>query len=149
LRRLRKLLGSDDAVRLHEGRVSLNELVCWLDTLSFERAHQKFERRLHEAPLNDAELEAMGRALFSLYPAHALPGEEDASWLVTGRQRLASRMFRDLISIGQLWEERERWEQAELTYRRGVELEAESEVLYRRLMSVQIRCGDRAGALAT
>jgi LuxR family maltose regulon positive regulatory protein len=149
LRRLRKLLGSDDAVRLHEGRVSLNELVCWLDTLSFERAHQKFERRLHEAPLNDAELEAVGRALFSLYPAHVLPGEENASWLVTGRQRLASRMFRDLISIGQLWEERERWEQAELTYRRGVELEAESEVLYRRLMSVQIRCGDRAGALAT
>jgi DNA-binding SARP family transcriptional activator len=30
-----------------------------------------------------------------------------------------------------------------------VELEAESEVLYRRLMLVQIHRGDRAGALAT
>jgi LuxR family maltose regulon positive regulatory protein len=31
LHRLRKLLGRDDAVLLHDGKVSLNERMCWLD----------------------------------------------------------------------------------------------------------------------
>ena len=65
------------------------------------------------------------------------------------RQRLASRMFRDLSAIGQRREERGASERTELVYRRGVELDAVSGVLYRRLMLVQTRRGDRAGALAT
>jgi LuxR family maltose regulon positive regulatory protein len=150
LRRLRKLLGSDDAVRLHEARVALNESVCWVDTLAFERAHQHAERLLREeAELSDDQLDSVARRLLALYPAHVLPGEEEKSWLVAARQRLASQMFRDLSSIGKCWEQRAQWERAELIYRRGVELEAVSEVLYRRLMSVQICRGDRAGALAT
>jgi DNA-binding SARP family transcriptional activator len=95
------------------------------------------------------DLERVARRLLSLYPAHVLPGEPDKSWLIAGRQRLGSRMFRDLTAIGARWEQRQQWEKAELTYRRGVELETVSEVLYRRLMSVQIHRGDRAGALAT
>ena len=58
-------------------------------------------------------------------------------------------MFRDLSAIGQLWEDRGAPGKAELIYRRGVELDAVSEMLYRRLMSVQSQRGDRAGALAT
>jgi len=149
LRRLRKLIGSDDAIRWHEGRVALNESVCWVDTLAFERAHQRAERALNAPEISDVDLERTAQRLLALYPAHVLPGEEDKSWLIAGRQRLASRMFRDLTAIGAHWEQRQQWEKAELTYRRAVELEAVSEVLYRRLMSVQIHRGDRAGALAT
>ncbi len=46
LRRLRKLLGRDEAVRLHEGRLALNEGLCWVDTRAFERAHERADALL-------------------------------------------------------------------------------------------------------
>src|SRR4029077_20264547 len=38
LMRLRKLLGSPDAVILTEGRLTLDPQVCWVDAWTFERA---------------------------------------------------------------------------------------------------------------
>jgi LuxR family transcriptional regulator, maltose regulon positive regulatory protein len=151
LRRLRKLLGRDDAIRLQEGRLALNEGLCWVDARAFERAHQRADAVLADggAKVSDTDLDSLAERLLSLYPGHFLDGDEENPWLLACRQRLASRIFRDLSAIGQLWEDRGAPEKAELIYRRGVELDAVSEILYRRLMSVQTRRGDRAGALAT
>ena len=151
LRRLRKLLGRDEAIRLQEGRLSLNEGLCWVDTQAFERAHQRADGILTDRgpKVTDADLESLAQRLLSLYPGHFLAGDDENPWLLACRQRLASRIFRDLSAIGRLWEDRGAPEKAELIYRRGVELDAVSEMLYRRLMSVQTRRGDRAGALAT
>ena len=151
LRRLRKLLGRDEAVRLHEGRLALNEGLCWVDTRAFERAHQRADALLRDGRPDaaDADLESVAQRLLSLYTGHFLVGDDERPWLVACRQRLASRIFRDLSAIGQAWEDRGAPHRAELIYRRGVELDAVSEMLYRRLMSVQTRRGDRAGALAT
>jgi len=151
LRRLRKLLGRDEAIKLQEGRLALNEGLCWVDTRAFECAHQRTDAVLIDggAKVTDAELESLAQRLLSLYPGHFLAGDDENSWLLACRQRLASLIFRDLSAIGRLWEDRGAPEKAELIYRRGVELDAVSEMLYRRLMSVQTRRGDRAGALAT
>ena len=150
LRRLRKLLGRDEAVMLHEGRLALNEGLCWVDTRAFERAHQRADALLTDGGgVTDAELESLAERLLSLFPGHFLAGDDENPWLLAYRQRLASRIFRDLSAIGQLWEDRGAPGKAELIYRRGVELDAVSEMLYRRLMAVQTRRGDRAGALAT
>ncbi|MHB8816942.1 MAG: AfsR/SARP family transcriptional regulator, partial [Steroidobacteraceae bacterium] len=151
LRRLRKLLGRDEAVRLHEGRLALNEGLCWVDTRAFERAHQRADALVRDGRPDaaDADLESVAQRLLSLYTGHFLLGDDERPWLVACRQRLASRIFRDLSAIGQAWEDRGAPQRAELIYRRGVELDAVSEMLYRRLMSVQTRRGDRAGALAT
>ncbi len=151
LRRLRKLLGRDEAIRLQEGRLALNERLCWVDTRAFEHAHQRADAVLTRGgpKVTDTDLESLAQRLLSLYPGHFLAGDDENPWLLACRQRLASRMFRDLSAIGQLWEDRGAPGKAELIYRRGVELDAVSEILYRRLMSVQTRRGDRAGALAT
>jgi LuxR family transcriptional regulator, maltose regulon positive regulatory protein len=151
LRRLRKLLGREEAIRLHEGRLTLNEGLCWVDAWAFEHAHLRADGVLtdHEPKVTDAILESLAQRLLSLYPGHFLAGDDESPWLLACRQRLASRIFRDLSAIGQLWEDRGAPEKAELIYRRGVELDAVSEMLYRRLMSVQTRRGDRAAALAT
>jgi ATP/maltotriose-dependent transcriptional regulator MalT/DNA-binding SARP family transcriptional activator len=141
LRRLRKLLGRDEAIRLQEGRLALNEGLCWVDTRAFERAHQRADAALTGggAKITDTELETLAQRLLSLYPGHFLAGDEENPWLLACRQRLASRVFRDLAAIGQIWEDKGAPEKAELIYRRGVELDAVSEMLYRRLMSVQMR----------
>ncbi len=66
----------------------------------------------------------------ALYSGHFLAGEDEKPWVLGRRQRLASQMFRALVVIGELWEARGALERAELTYRRGVELDALSESLY-------------------
>jgi LuxR family maltose regulon positive regulatory protein len=151
LRRLRKLLGRDEAIKLYEGRLALNEGLCWVDSWAFERVHQQADAVLTGgAPrATETDLETLAERLLSLYPGHFLAGDDENPWLLACRQRLASRIFRDLSAIGQIWEERGAPEKAELIYRRGVELDAVSEILYRRLMSVQTLRGDRAAALAT
>jgi DNA-binding SARP family transcriptional activator len=151
LRRLRKLLGGDKAITLHDGRLSLNEGLCWVDARAFERTHARADALLTDggAKVADADLEILAQRLLTLYPGHFLAGDDENPWMLAYRQRLASRIFRDLSAIGQLWEERGAPARAELIYRRGVELDAVSEMLYRRLMSVQSQRGDRAGALAT
>jgi LuxR family transcriptional regulator, maltose regulon positive regulatory protein len=150
LRRLRKMLGRDDAVQLADGRLSLNAGCCWLDTWAFERAHRRTEHLAAGAPSpTDGELEAVSQRLMALYSGHFLAGDEEKPWLLGRRQRFASQMFRDLMAIGELWEARGAPERAELTYRRGMELDAASESLYRLLIAVQAKRGRYSEALQT
>ena len=150
LRRLRKMLGRDDAIQLAEGRLSLNAGCCWLDTWAFERAHNRTEHLAAAAPsLTDAELEALSQQLMALYAGHFLAGDDEKPWLLGRRQRFASQMFRGLMAIGEQWEARGAPERAELTYRRGTELDATSESLYRLLIGVQAKRGHYSEALQT
>ena len=50
-------------------------------------------------------------------------------------------MFRGLMAIGASWEARGAPERAEFTYRRGMELDAAAESLYRLLIAVQAKWG--------
>jgi LuxR family transcriptional regulator, maltose regulon positive regulatory protein len=150
LRRLRKLLGRDDAILLEDGRVALNPGCCWLDLWAFERAMARAEALAGGArTVADGELGALTERLMELYPGHFLAGEDEKSWLLGRRQRLASQMFRALMTLGALWEARGAPERAELVYRRGVELDAASESLYRALIAVQVKRGHHAEAVQT
>jgi DNA-binding SARP family transcriptional activator len=85
----------------------------------------------------------------ALYCGHFLAGEEERPWLLGRRQRLASQVLRSLITIGELWEARGAAGRAELTYRRGLELDTASEPLYRLLIAVQAKRGHNSEALQT
>jgi tetratricopeptide (TPR) repeat protein len=148
LRRLRKLLGRDEALLLEDGRLSLNSGCCWLDIWAFERALARAEGTgAGIPPATDAELAAVTERLMTLYAGHFLAGEDEKPWLLGRRERLASQMFRGLMALGGSWETRGQPARAELTYRRGVELDAASEALYRLLIAVQLKQGHFAEAL--
>jgi LuxR family maltose regulon positive regulatory protein len=150
LRRLRKLLGRDDAILLDDGRLALNPGCCWLDLWAFERAMARTESLAAGAQaLADGGLAALTERLLELYPGHFLAGEDEKPSLLGRRQRLASQMFRALMTLGALWEARGAPERAELVYRRGVELDASSESLYRALIAVQLKRGHHAEAVQT
>ena len=148
LRRLRKLLGREDAILLEDGRLSLNMGCCWLDTWAFERAVSRAQTMAAATPpASSEELYAVSEGLMALYFGHFLAGEDEKPWVLGRRQRLASQMFRALVVIGELWEAQGTLERAELTYRRGVELDALSESLYRLLIAVQTKRGHYAEAI--
>jgi LuxR family maltose regulon positive regulatory protein len=91
LHRLRKLLGEDRAVTLHEGRVTLDRRYFWIDTWAFERLVGELEEAA-----DPSELAALAERLLALYRGSFLADEPDAAWLIAPRERLRSRFWRAL-----------------------------------------------------
>jgi LuxR family transcriptional regulator, maltose regulon positive regulatory protein len=151
LRRLRKLLASDDAIVLKDGKLALNPGICWIDTLAFERAFARAEARSGRGPATaeERDFDALSDEVIRLYPGHFLPGDDEKPWLLGCRQRLASMFMRHVAAAGQRWQDRGEPDKAEQAYRRALEFDPLAESLYRRLMALQSGQGRRAEALET
>ena len=96
LHRLRKLLGEDRAVTLHEGRVSLDRRYFWLDTWAFEQLAADLESAT-EPP----QIEKLVERVLALYRGSFMADEADAAWLIQTRERLRSRFLRVLSRVRQ------------------------------------------------
>jgi DNA-binding SARP family transcriptional activator len=97
LHRLRKLLGEDRAVTLHEGRVSLDRRYFWLDTWAFEQLAADIESA------QGAELARIADRLLTLYRGSFMADDTDSPWLrpVRGRfSRILARVCRHLEERG-------------------------------------------------
>jgi len=101
LHRLRKLLGEDRAITLHEGRVSLDRRFFWLDTWAFEQLAADLESA-SEPP----QLEKLVERVLALYRGSFMADEADAAWMIQTRERLRGRFLRILNRVRQQWQER-------------------------------------------
>jgi LuxR family transcriptional regulator, maltose regulon positive regulatory protein len=96
LHRLRKLLGSDDAVLLAHGRLSLNPQTVWVDCLAFEQLADSVG--LPTLPLLAAPLRAAAHRAVALYSGPFLGDSEDEAWQMVYRSRLASK-FKRMVTL--------------------------------------------------
>jgi ATP/maltotriose-dependent transcriptional regulator MalT/DNA-binding SARP family transcriptional activator len=140
--RLRKLLGRDDAISIHETKVTLNPDVCWVDVWAFDRLLGRLGSN-HSVMMDDVLIEK----LFHLYQDGFLAREPEHPWLVPMRERLRQRFLRLVIFLGQRREAAAQWESAIELYQRGLEQDALAEELYRRLMICHIERGSYAEAM--
>jgi LuxR family transcriptional regulator, maltose regulon positive regulatory protein len=101
LHRLRKLLGEDRAVILHEGRVSLDRRYFWLDTWAFEQLTADLE-----GAVDPARMEKLVERVLALYRGSFMPEDADAAWMIQTRERLRSRFSRVLAQVCRHWSER-------------------------------------------
>jgi LuxR family maltose regulon positive regulatory protein len=131
LHRLRKLLKSEDALSMHDGKVSLDRARVWVDAWAFEHACAGAENAKTLA--SEAESSALVRRLLDYYSGHFLAGE-DAPWVLSMRERLRNKLMRTLSVLGERLESEARWEEAILLYRRAIEVDPLAEEFYRRLM---------------
>jgi two-component SAPR family response regulator len=100
LHRLRKLLGEDRAVTLHEGRLSLDRRYFWLDTWAFEQLASDLESTDGE------QVEKMVERLLAVYRGSFMADDADAAWMIQARERLRSRFSRVLARVCRQWQER-------------------------------------------
>ncbi len=143
LLRLRRILGRDDAILLGEGKVSLNDKVCWVDVWSLERL-------LGGIP-DDAGPEAAlrnARRLLARYRGPFLNLEETQSWMLCLRERLASRAVRAVLEVGRKLEHHGLWDEAATLYHGMVDVAPMHEDLVRRLMHCLGQLGKPAEARA-
>jgi DNA-binding SARP family transcriptional activator len=145
LSRLRKLLGTDEALTLKEGRLSLSNRHCWVDVWAFARSLGQAEKARKEGKKTEA-IRLFEKAL-SLYRGPFLRSEEMAC-AASPREKLRGGFLRAVAHLGQCYEERERWEEAVSCYGKGLEADDLAEELYRRLMVCHLRQGREAEALS-
>lgn len=148
LHRLRKLLGHDEIIQLMGKKLSLDERYCWLDVWAVNNLLNKIDIAVTEGNASRKEMLYLNRRLFSLYRGDFLTDEPNAPWLISCRERLRSRLLRQLSRLGHYWEKREEWETAIATYLRILEVDALIEELYQRLMICYQKQSRRAEALA-
>ena len=135
LHRLRRLLGSGDAVRLSEERLTLDESLVWVDAFAFER--------LLEGGLVTAREDAL-----SMYRGGFLPHDEGDYWTAMMRDRLRARFVQLVDEISQQHEAAGRFDEAIACYRRGVEADLLAENFYQGMMRCLVQQNRRAEGAA-
>jgi len=111
LHRLRKLLGEDRAVVLHEGKLTLDRRYFWIDAWAFEELVAEIEaalRALRAAPdiprVESDRVESFATRLLELYQGPFLASEAEAAWQLERRNRLRSRFARAAAALARYWE---------------------------------------------
>jgi ATP/maltotriose-dependent transcriptional regulator MalT len=89
LHRLRKLLGEDRAIVLHEGRLTLDRRYFWVDAWAFEALAAELE-----SAADAARVGQLAERMLALYRGPFMAGEDDAAWLISPRERLRTRLER-------------------------------------------------------
>ena len=143
--RLRRLLGYDAALVVHDRKLRLDPQLCWVDLWSLDDE----AKRLAHLPLGDEDFGVHAARALRLYRGHLFAHEPEQAWMLAPRERLR-RCWLDLVRrLGQHHEMRGEWIQACDLYQRTVDLDPLAEEIYRRVMLCQQRTGERAEALHT
>jgi DNA-binding SARP family transcriptional activator len=152
--RLRHILGTDDAIEIKGGRVSLNPRYCWLDMWVFERLVQRMDAKWSEMS-DSGEVDAgeiakgmaLGEKAAGAYGGPFLPGEDMPS-VLTARKKLRKMFNHLVVSCGKRLEATGEWEKAAVLYERAIDTdETVDEEIYRGLMTILKHRGDSGRAI--
>ncbi len=146
LQRLRKLIGRDSVVLLHNGQVSLDLRQCWVDVRAFETAMQSDDEKSKAD--KSAALQRLERAM-TIYKGNFLPADTRHPWSAVTRERLRSKFLRLITKAGEQYEHDGEWKRAVDCFELGLEKDAASEEFYQHLMICHDKLGNRAEAAKT
>jgi DNA-binding SARP family transcriptional activator len=145
LHRLRHLLGSNASILQHDGKLTLNDRVCWVDAWSFERAANEGLSLCAERP--EAGAAARLRSALDLYTGHFLARESEESWMLAARLRLRLKFERLASALVAQLESGGAFPEAIETCLVALESDPLNETLHRRLMCSYLKAGELAEAL--
>ena len=149
LSRLRQLLGFGKAIRVQEGRATLDPFICWVDAWAFERILEQMETSWKDIRSREhsLEFEEMAKNAIGLYKGHFLSADEEYAWTVSYRERLSSKFIRLVTRVGEYFGETKQWRKAVEYYRKAIEIDDLTEDFYRDLMICHQKLGHWAEAI--
>jgi DNA-binding SARP family transcriptional activator len=149
LHRLRKLLGDDRAVTLHDGRLTLDRRYFWVDAWAFEQLIEEIDAafRRSRATLGAPQVERFGDRLLKLYRGPLFASDNDGAWQIQPRERHRTRFMRVMTDIGRYWEEAGEFDGALACHERCLEADPLAEGFYRNLIVCYQRMERRAEAI--
>jgi hypothetical protein len=119
LHRLRKLLGEDRALVLHEGKLTLDRRYFWVDAWAFEGLAAEFERAS-----DPVQAEKLAEGMLALYRGPFMADDVDASWYLQPRERMRGRLARAMGRVLRQWQESGQRERARDCYEKCIELDS-------------------------
>jgi len=119
LHRLRKLLGEDKAVVLHEGKLTLDRRYFWIDAWTFDSLAAELD-----AAADPASVERIAERMLALYAGPFMADDVDAPWYLQPRERLRGRMARAMKRVLRQWQESGQAEHARARYERCLEIDS-------------------------
>jgi DNA-binding SARP family transcriptional activator len=152
--RLRSILGTNEALAIKGGRVSLNPRYCRVDTWTLEDLVQRLDALsaamsasgkvgAREIAKETALMEDAVRACAGPF----LP-EEDRPWALPARRTLRKKFNHLVAECGTRLEAAGAREKAAALYRKAIETdESVEEEIYRRLMTFHMECGESFRAM--
>jgi DNA-binding SARP family transcriptional activator len=145
LSRLRQLIDIQDAILIHEGQITLNPELCWVDLWEFERLldHAEDAARLG---YREKSFRYIERSV-GMYQGNFLSGDIAEPWIFFIRDRSRDRLFRNLIKLGTYLEDKNQFEKALDCYIKGVEIYELAEEFYQKLIKCYHRLGRNDEAL--
>jgi DNA-binding SARP family transcriptional activator len=146
LLRLRRMLGSPEAVVVEDGRVSLDEARCVTDVWQLERLLDRTEAAIQK-PDDSTELVDLGHEIVRLYRGPFL-SETDQPWVVAPRERLRRRVLHALEGVGRRRERQGDAEGALATCLRALDVDELAEGLYQGAMRCYGVLGRQAEGVA-
>ena len=147
LSRLRKLLGRNDVILMHEHKLTLNPRVVWVDAWAFERLLSRMEEQIGGgAKAVRTAWDVTAARAFQLYRGRFLEREARFPWMQASTDRLQAKFVRLVMTLGRKREQIS-WDQAAHIYERGLEVDNLAEELYRRLVICYRERGQIAEAL--
>ena len=100
LHRLRKLLGEERALVLHEGKLTLDRRYAWVDAWAFEALAQRAE-----AVVEPTALESLAERMLALYRGPFMADDIDEAWYHAPRDRMRGRLARAIGRVLRHWQE--------------------------------------------
>ena len=144
LKRLRSLMGVENAIVLKNGSLTLNPRYCWVDTWLF---NDLVDRALVSSDEIDKRAAGLLEKAMEVYGSGVSAKPNDEPWAFLFNERIRSRFIRAVVALGSYWEGREMFEQAVFCYTKGVEAEMLSEELYQKLMLCLSKLGQKEEAV--
>ncbi len=153
LHRLRKLLGSDKAVTILKGKLTLDPRHFWTDIRAFERFisdagslwSASSERKDVKKTIEAIRLYEKAAAL---YKGHFLPSDMRESWAAPARERVRAKFITAVIRLSGHYQAERKYDKAIEFLQEGLAIEGLSEELYQGLMTCYQQTGRESEAAA-
>jgi DNA-binding SARP family transcriptional activator len=147
LYRLRKQLGDDAILRLIEGRLHVDERLCWVDIWAFEETIANVKETLVQGGSVN-RLTALSRRLLDVYRGPLCADAPASSSFLRGpRSRLAAKFLHTAETLGRALENRGRFDDAARLYERVLEGDHGIELAYAGLIRCALGAGRHADGL--
>ena len=136
LYRLRRLLGTQRALRVEAGIMRLDDDYVSVDVWNFTREADALHARLQISvdELDPGEIVIRCERLLDLYHGRFLWASSATPWIIQARDQLQAKFLRVVKQAALYWQTIGRWDRAAQLYERALELDNLSEDLYRELM---------------
>ncbi len=144
LQRLRKIIGIDQVIVLQQGKISLDERYCWVDTWAFKHLCSDIKRFVNSNSDHSKKNKIqLYQQAIDLYRGPFLNDQSRIPCFAVEQERLKNHYITLILEMGNVLEHSEQWEKASDIYEIGLKADHLVEEFYQCILFCCQKLGQR------